>query len=47
MTIAAGYPVDIFKNKNPTQTEVLFQVVPIYQNGATSTYVGIYLLRLL
>ncbi len=44
MTISAGYPVDIFKNKNPSQTEVFFQVTPISQDDAVSTYIGIYLL---
>jgi hypothetical protein len=29
MTIGAGYPNDLFKNKNPDQTEVLFQLTPM------------------
>ncbi|WP_394334995.1 RagB/SusD family nutrient uptake outer membrane protein [Niastella yeongjuensis] len=33
MTISAGYPNDLFKNKSPEQTEVLFQATPVAVGG--------------
>lgn len=32
MSIGSGYPLDLFKNKQPAQTEILFQLIPVDNN---------------
>lgn len=44
MTIAAGYPAGIFKDKSHAQTEALFQLAPInYSRTNKSRYLGFFL----
>lgn len=45
MTIGGGYPDDIFKKKNASQTEVLFQLTPINLASSLdrSRFIGFYL----
>lgn len=41
LTITGGYPANLFKNIPSTQTEVLFQIIPVAQSGAISEFLGI------
>lgn len=43
MNTVDGYPADMFKNKPPVQTEILFQLTPVYKDGAISDFLGLYL----
>lgn len=43
LSIDAGYPMNLFKNIPPLQTEVLFQLSPINQSAASSSFLGLYL----
>lgn len=43
LSINKGYPVDLFKNKSSTQTEVFFQITPIDNNIISTNFLGIYL----
>jgi hypothetical protein len=41
MKISEGYPNDLFKNRPSSQTEILFQVTPIYDNEIQSAFIGL------
>jgi hypothetical protein len=41
MSIGAGYPTDMFKNKSAAQTEVLFQLTPSYNDYSVSQPIGV------
>lgn len=43
LPISQGYPVDLFKNKISTQTEVFFQITPLENNIVATNFLGIYL----
>lgn len=40
LSISHGYPADVFKNKSIDQTEVFFQITPIYTNTLLSLFLG-------
>lgn len=42
MKIDSGYPTDMYKLKQPDQTEVLFQITPVNQENALSQFLGLY-----
>lgn len=41
LTIAGGYPNDVFKHKSPGQSEVLYRLTPINQPGTVSAFLAV------